>query len=76
MSEGLFAAIRAAMPADQSRIFARLSEGRVYTYQDVLDVSARFANALAARGVKPGDRVAVQADKSMECLMLYLATMR
>jgi malonyl-CoA/methylmalonyl-CoA synthetase len=76
MPEGLFAAIRAAMPADRSRTFARLADGRSYTYQDVLDVSARFANALAARGVKPGDRVAVQAEKSMECLMLYLAAMR
>jgi malonyl-CoA/methylmalonyl-CoA synthetase len=76
MKEGLFAAIRAAMPADRSRPFAKLPDGRNYTYQDVLDVSGRFANTLAACGVRPGDRVAVQADKSIECLMLYLAAMR
>ncbi len=41
---------------------------------DVLDVSARFANALVSLGVKPGDRVAVQVEKSIEALMLYLGT--
>ena len=39
---------------------------RAYSYQDVLDVSARFANTLVDLGVKPGDRVAVQAPKSIE----------
>ena len=37
---------------------------------------ARFANVLVALGVEPGDRVAVQADKSIEALMLYLGTVR
>jgi malonyl-CoA/methylmalonyl-CoA synthetase len=64
------------MPADRNGLFARLHDGRTYTYQDVLDVSARFANAIVSRGVKPGDRVAVQVDKSIECLMLYLAALR
>lgn len=59
--------------------FARIPGGdkdRWYRYQDVLDVSARFANLLVERGVKPGDRVAVQVPKSIEALMLYLATVR
>ena len=49
---------------------------RYYSYQDVLDVSARLANSLVGFGVKPGDRVAVQVPKSIEALMLYLATVR
>ncbi|MEM7068302.1 MAG: malonyl-CoA synthase [Pseudomonadota bacterium] len=49
---------------------------RYYSYQHVLDVSARIANVLVGRGVKPGDRVAVQVPKSIEALMLYLATVR
>jgi len=56
--------------------FARLPDGRTFTYQDVLDVSARFANLLVERGVKPGDRVAVQVPKSIEAVMLYLGAVR
>ena len=39
-------------------------------------LSGRLANVLAARGVKPGDRVAVQVEKSVPALVLYLATVR
>ena len=57
-------------------VFARLRDGRDYTYGDVDRVSARFALALGALGVAPGDRVAVQVEKSIEALMLYLGTVR
>ena len=56
--------------------FAELSDGRVYTYRDVDAVSARFAKAVITLGVKPGDRVAVQVEKSIEAMMLYLGTVR
>ena len=49
---------------------------RWYTYGDALDVSARFAATLADWGVRPGDRVAVQVEKSIEAVMLYLACLR
>jgi malonyl-CoA/methylmalonyl-CoA synthetase len=75
MPNHLFDLIRARMPAPD-RPFAMLEGARVYTYQDVLDVSARFANAITALGVKPGDRVAVQVEKSIEMLMLYLGCVR
>ena len=42
----------------------------------MIERSARVANALAALGVGPGDRVAVQVEKSVEALMLYLGTIR
>jgi malonyl-CoA/methylmalonyl-CoA synthetase len=35
-----------------------------------------MANALVARGVKPGDRVAVQVEKSVANIVLYLGTVR
>lgn len=52
------------------------SKERWYTYQDVFDVSARLANVLSEMNVKVGDRVAAQVPKSVEALMLYLATVR
>jgi malonyl-CoA/methylmalonyl-CoA synthetase len=75
MANHLFDIIRGRMPAP-AHVLAHLEAGRVYTYQDMLDVSARFANALVALGVKPGDRVAVQAEKSIEAVMLYLGCVR
>jgi malonyl-CoA/methylmalonyl-CoA synthetase len=42
----------------------------------MLALSGRMANILVLRGVEPGDRVAVQVEKSPEALILYLATLR
>src|SRR5690606_35600516 len=38
--------------------------------------SGQIANFLVTRGVKPGDRVAVQVEKSVQNLILYLAVVR
>ncbi|MGH8256863.1 MAG: malonate--CoA ligase [Steroidobacteraceae bacterium] len=46
------------------------------TYADMRAGSARLAHALVALGLRPGDRVAVQVDKSPEAVLLYLATLR
>ena len=35
-----------------------------------------MANVLVSRGVRPGDRVAAQTEKSVPALLLYLATVR
>ncbi len=75
MSNHLFDLIRSRMPAPD-RPFAHLTDGRVVTYGDVLDQSAAYANALDDLGVETGDRVAVQVEKSIEMLMVYLACVR
>ncbi len=75
MANHLYDLVRSRMPA-MDRPFARLTDGRTFTYRDVADVSAQFANAIVSLGVKPGDRVAVQAEKSIEMLMLYLGCIR
>ncbi len=49
---------------------------RDFFYQGLVDASGRFANVLLDKGVKPGDRVAVQVNKSIEAIILYLATIR
>lgn len=75
MTNHLYDLIRSRMPAPE-RVFAETEEGRSYCYHDVEEVSARFANALTEIGVKPGDRVAVQVEKSIEAVMLYLGCIR
>lgn len=51
-------------------------DGRVLTYADLDAHSRRYAAALHAVGVVPGDRVLVQVEKSPEALFLYLACLR
>jgi malonyl-CoA/methylmalonyl-CoA synthetase len=54
----------------------RVADGKSWSYAEVVALSGRFANLLQARGVQAGDRVAVQVDKSVEAIALYLATIR
>jgi malonyl-CoA/methylmalonyl-CoA synthetase len=75
MSNHLFDAIRNAA-VDRGATFIVAPDGRVWSYGDMVDFSARLASRLVELGVKPGDRVAVQVEKSPEALMLYLACVR
>jgi len=62
--------------ADRSKVALTTPEGERYSYGELMALSGRVANVLVARGVKPGDRVAVQVEKSVPALVLYLATVR
>jgi malonyl-CoA/methylmalonyl-CoA synthetase len=46
------------------------------SYGDADKLSARLANFMVQLGVKPGDRVSVQVEKSPQALCLYLACLR
>jgi len=61
---------------DDSRLAIETLDGRRISYRDLIARTGQFANLLVARGVKAGDRVAVQAEKSVENLVLYLAVVR
>ncbi|WP_027056437.1 malonate--CoA ligase [Mesorhizobium erdmanii] len=74
MSNYLFDAIQANSPGEAP--FIRTDDGRIWTYNDALAFSGRLASAMEMLGIRPGDRVAVQAEKSAEALMLYLACIR
>jgi malonyl-CoA/methylmalonyl-CoA synthetase len=75
MTNHLFAEIAASAAAPDAPFIIR-DDGRVMTYADLFAGSGRLANALVALGVKPGDRVAVQVEKSPEAILLYLACVR
>lgn len=61
---------------DLERIAIRHPGGAVSSYRDLAARSGQLANALAGLGVRPGDRVATQVEKSAEALVLYLACLR
>ena len=52
------------------------ADGQSYSYQDIDDESARLARYLVELGIKTGDRVSVQVEKSPQALALYLACLR
>jgi malonyl-CoA/methylmalonyl-CoA synthetase len=56
--------------------FLRTPSGRELNYRLLRDQSGRFAAALMRLGVVPGDRVAVQVDKSVDAVLLYVACLR
>jgi malonyl-CoA/methylmalonyl-CoA synthetase len=70
MNENLFDVLKSRFPDDLSGEF--LQCGYSVSYADMLARTSQYANALVELGVEPGDRVAVQVEKSCEALMLYL----
>ncbi len=75
----LYCALRAAFPADLDGVAVETADTPQplhYTWRDLDRGSAMIANLLAALDLPPHSRVAVQVDKSVEALMLYLAVLR
>ncbi len=50
--------------------------GLSLSFNDLLAGAARYANALAALGVEPGERVTVQVEKSIANVLLYLGVLK
>ncbi len=76
MNHNLFAALRAAFPADLDATAVETDDGLAYSWRDLDRATAMMANLLASLKLPAGSRIAVQVEKSVEALMLYLATLR
>src|SRR3984885_1783682 len=61
---------------DLNRLAIETSDGQRISYGDLVARAGQMANVLVDRGVKPGDRVAAQTEKSVSGLVLYLAAVR
>ena len=72
----LFAALRAAFPANLDAVAVETDNGLFYTWRDLDRASAMMANLLASLDLPAGARIAVQVEKSVEAMVLYLATLR
>src|SRR6201986_3617951 len=61
---------------DPKRLAIETVDGKHISYGDLIARAGQISNVLVGRGVKPGDRVAAQTEKSVTGLVLYLATVR
>lgn len=72
----LYASFRRHFPKDLSKVLLQAGDGQQFSYHDADRESARMAAWLRDQGLKAGDRVTVQVEKSVEMLWLYLACLR
>jgi malonyl-CoA/methylmalonyl-CoA synthetase len=75
MNANLFALLADGI-ADPAATAIQTADGGRISYGELVARTGRMANALAGLGVKPGDRVAAQVEKSVEAIVLYLGTAR
>ncbi len=75
MSNPLYDALIGSKSESSAR-FVSTESGSNLTYNQFASRAGQVAHALLQLGVRPGDRVMVQADKSIDVLALYLGTIR
>jgi malonyl-CoA/methylmalonyl-CoA synthetase len=79
-NHNLFAALRSAFPADLDATAVETvggaHAGLRYSWRDLDRASAMMANLFDSLNLPAGSRIAVQVEKSVEALVLYLATLR
>jgi malonyl-CoA/methylmalonyl-CoA synthetase len=61
---------------DPDRLAIETLDGQRISYGELIARAGQMSNVLVSRGVKVGDRVAAQSEKSVAALVLYLATVR
>ena len=80
MNHNLFTALRAAFPKDLDAIAVEsvmsADASLNYSWRDIDRATAMMANLLISLDLPQGARVAVQVEKSVEAMVLYLATLR
>jgi malonyl-CoA/methylmalonyl-CoA synthetase len=76
MNHNLYAALRAQFPSNLDTIAVETDDELNYNWSDLERASAMLANLLEGLNIPQGARVAVQVEKSVEAMMLYLATLR
>ena len=75
-NQNLYSALRAAFPKTLDDIAIETDQGLCYSWRDLDRASAMVANLFEDLGIPAHSRVAVQVEKSVEALILYLATLR
>jgi malonyl-CoA/methylmalonyl-CoA synthetase len=72
----LYDLLAGGFPVDRSKPAFLLSDGSAVSYGALEAGAAQVAGYLIARGVEPGDRVGLQAEKSVAGVMIYLGVLK
>lgn len=72
----LYDLLASRFPADRSKPAFLLADGAAISYGQLEDDVARTASLLIEYEVEPGDRVALQSEKSVAAVAVYLATLK
>ncbi|MDP3618491.1 MAG: AMP-binding protein [Ramlibacter sp.] len=76
MSANLYTRLAEGFPADRSAAVFIFADGSELSYGALETQVSHAAALLVARGVEPGDRVALQVEKSPQAVVIYLAALR
>ena len=76
MNKNFFVKLHQQMTQSENRVMLELQERNNITYGDANSLSAKLANKLKKLGLKTGDRITCQVEKSPEVVLLYLACLR
>jgi len=76
MSHNFFNLIAARLKGHLADASLETPGGERYSFADLQAESARYAQLFSTLGLRPGDRVAVQVDKSPAALFAYLGCLR
>ncbi len=76
INSNLFSALRANFPKDLNAVAVETDQGLLYSWHDLERSTAMLANLLKSLDLPVGARIAMQVEKSVEAMMLYLATLR
>ena len=76
MNANLYSLLSERFRARRTHTCIETDTGRCYRYGDLEQASARYARFLSGLGLEPGDRVAVQTEKTPQALFFYLGCLR
>ncbi len=76
MNHNLYAVLSAGFPEDLTRPCLLLPDGGQVSYGQIEQAVSQVAGYLGALGVEPGARVALQAEKSVQGLVVYLGVLK
>jgi len=76
LNNNLYAIYERHFPSGREKTCLETEAGYCYSYRALEEETARYAAALASLGVRKGDRVLVQVEKSPQAFFLYFGCIR
>lgn len=72
----LYSLFEERFPQDLTQSFIETSDGKQYSYQDLIHITSTIEFTMVNAGISKGDRIIFQVKKSPEAIFLYLACIK